>query len=132
VEREYSVRHDPRGRALSGLSMGGRHTMYVGFNSLDLFASFGVLSAGDVDGERSLAKFLNDPEVNKKVGYLFVGQGKAEAEGRMGERCVALHKALENHHITHEYYVGGDGGHDWSTWRHLLYDRFLPGLWRNN
>ena len=48
VEREYSVRRDPKGRALSGLSMGGRHTMFVGFNSLDLFASFGVLSAGDV------------------------------------------------------------------------------------
>lgn len=21
-------------------------------------------------------------------------------------------------------------GHDWSTWRHLLYYRFLPNLWR--
>ena len=29
--------------------------MFVGFNSLDLFASFGVLSAGDVDAEKSLA-----------------------------------------------------------------------------
>ena len=32
----------PLGRALSGASMGGRHTMFVGFNSLDLFASFGA------------------------------------------------------------------------------------------
>jgi enterochelin esterase-like enzyme len=130
VEREYSVRRDPKGRALSGLSMGGRHTMFVGFNSLDLFASFGVLSAGDVDSEKSLAKFLNDPDVNHKIDYLFVGQGTKEAVGRMGERCVALHKALEKHDITHEYYVGGHGGHDWATWRHLLYYRFLPNLWR--
>jgi enterochelin esterase family protein len=50
----------------------------------------------------------------------------------MGERCVALHRALENHNITHEYYVGGHGGHDWATWRHLLYHRFLPNLWRKN
>jgi enterochelin esterase family protein len=132
VEREYSVRREPNGRALSGLSMGGRHTMFVGFNSLDLFASFGVLSAGDVDAEKSLAKFLNDPDVNRKVDYLFVGQGTEEASARMGERCVALHKALENHNITHEYYVGGYGGHDWATWRHLLYHRFLPNLWRKN
>jgi len=132
VEREYSVRRDPNGRALSGLSMGGRHTMFVGFNSLDLFASFGVLSAGDVDTEKSLTKFLNDPEVNKKIDYLFVGQGTEEASVRMGERCVALHKALENHKIAHEYYVGGYGGHDWATWRHLLYYRFLPNLWRKN
>jgi enterochelin esterase-like enzyme len=130
VEREYSVRRDPKGRALSGLSMGGRHTMFVGFNSLDLFASFGVLSAGDMDSEKSLAKFLNDPDVNNKIDYLFVGQGTEEASGRMGDRCVALHKALEKHDITHEYYVGGHGGHDWATWRHLLYYRFLPNLWR--
>lgn len=132
VEREYSVRRDPRGRALSGLSMGGRHTMFVGFNSLDLFASFGVLSAGDVDSEKSLAKFLNDPDVNRKIDYLFVGQGTEEAAGRMGERCVVLHQALERHGIKHEYYVGGHGGHDWATWRHLLHARFLPNLWRKN
>ena len=130
VEREYSVRRDPRGRALSGLSMGGRHTMFTGFNSLDLFASFGVLSAGDVDAEKSLARFLSTPDVNRKIDYLFVGQGTAEAEGRMGARVTALVEALKAHGIKHEYYVGGPGGHDWATWRHLLHARFLPSLWR--
>lgn len=130
VEREYSVRRDPKGRALSGLSMGGRHTLFIGLRSLDLFASFGVLSAGDVNSETSIASFLNDPDANKKVDYLFVGQGTEEAKGRLGARCVALHEALLNHHIDHEYYVGGYGGHDWATWRHLLYSRFLPNLWR--
>src|SRR5512134_3266727 len=130
VEKQYSVRTDPKGRALSGLSMGGRHTMFVGFKSLDLFASFGVLSAGDVDSETSIAGFLNDPDVNRKVHYLFVGQGTGEAKGRMGQRCVALHEALLKHGVEHEYYVGGHGGHDWATWRHLVHDRFLPGLWR--
>ncbi len=132
VEKEYAVRRDPKGRALSGLSMGGRHTMFVGFNSLDLFASFGVLSAGDVDAEKTLSAFLNDPDINRKVDYLFVGQGTAEATGRMGERCVALHNALTKHNVQHEYCVGGDSAHDWSTWRHLLYYRFLPNLWRQN
>jgi len=130
VESLYRVRSDARGRALSGLSMGGRHTMFVGFKSLDLFASFGVLSAGDVDSEASIAAFLNDPDVNRKVDYLFVGQGTEEAKGRMGQRCVALHEALLRHRVRHEYYVGGLAGHDWATWRHLVYSRFLPGLWR--
>lgn len=132
VEQEYSVRQDPKGRALSGLSMGGRHTMFVGFNSLDLFASFGVLSAGADDSEKSLTKFLNDPDVNKKIDYLFVGQGTEEAGKPLNARVLALHKALLNHNITHEYYVGGYGAHDWATWRHLLYYRFLPNLWRKN
>jgi len=132
VEAAYSVRKDPRGRALSGLSMGGRHTMFIGFRSLDLFANFGILSAGDVDSEKVIAKFLNDPEANKKVAYLFLGQGTEEAKGQMGARAVALHEALLKHNIKHEYYVGGYAGHDWSTWRHLLYYRFLPNLWRSN
>ena len=49
-----------RPRALRA-SMGGRHTMFVGFNSLDLFASFGVLSAGDPDAEKSLADSSTTP-----------------------------------------------------------------------
>lgn len=130
VEQHYSVRAEPKGRALSGLSMGGRHTMFVGLKSLDLFASFGVLSAGDTDAETSLAAFLNDPEANRKVDYLFVGQGTAEERGRFNERVAGLRKALEQHKIEHEYYAGGHGGHDWSTWRHLLYERFLPRLFR--
>jgi enterochelin esterase-like enzyme len=130
VESRYSVQSQPKGRALAGLSMGGRHTIFVGFRSLDLFGSFGILSAGDVDSESSLAFFLSDPEVNRKVDYLFVGQGTEEAEGRLGARCVALHEALTRHQIRHEYYVGGHAGHDWATWRHLVYYRLLPGLWR--
>jgi enterochelin esterase-like enzyme len=130
VEQEYNVRKDPNGRALSGLSMGGRHTMFIGLNSLDLFSSFGILSAGDVDSENAIPRFLNDPDANSKIKYLFIGQGTEEAIGRMGARCIALHDALDKHNIKHEYYVGGYGGHDWATWRHLLYYRFLPNLWR--
>jgi enterochelin esterase family protein len=132
VESRYSVRQDPKGRAFSGLSMGGRHTMFIGFRSLDLFASFGILSAGDVEAETSIAYFLNDPDINSKIEYLFIGQGTEEAKGWLGKRCAVLHEALKNHNIEHEYYVGGYGGHDWATWRHLLYFRFLPNLWKNN
>jgi enterochelin esterase family protein len=130
VEKAYNVRKDPKGRALSGLSMGGRHTIFCGFNSLDLFGNFGVLSAGDNDSEKTLSAFLNDPKVNDKIAYLFVGQGDQEEQGPLGARVNGLRKALDNHKIKYEYYVGGGMGHDWSTWRHLLYYRFLPNLWR--
>jgi len=131
VDREYATRPNPHGRALSGLSMGGRHTMFVGFNSLDLFASFGVLSAGDTAAEETLKAFLNTPDVNDKIDYLLVGQGGAEATGFFNGRVAGLVDALKAHGIEHDYYVGGDSGHDWSTWRHLLYHRFLPNLWRH-
>ena len=128
VEKNYSVRTDPHGRALAGLSMGGRHAQLVGFKCLDLFASFGILSAGDPDSEKSVSEFLADPQINKKVDYLFVGLGTYEDQP--ANRSVVLHQILQKHNIKHDYYVGGDGGHDWGTWRHLLYARFLPGLWR--
>jgi enterochelin esterase-like enzyme len=131
VDKSYKTIRTPKGRAISGLSMGGRHSMFVGFRSLDLFANFGILSAGDVNAETAVAQFLNDPKVNEKVDYLFIGQGTEEAKGFLGQRCLALHEALNKHNIVHEYYVGGHGGHDWATWRHLLYYRFLPNLWKN-
>ncbi|MCH6235817.1 esterase [Cognataquiflexum rubidum] len=130
VDKSYSTIQTPHGRAISGLSMGGRHSMFVGLGSLDLFANFGILSAGDNDAEKTLSDFLNDPKANDKVDYLFVGQGTEEAKGNFGKRVKGLTDALDNHKIKYEYYVGGYGGHDWSTWRHLLHERFLPNLWR--
>ena len=127
VDRVYSTQASAHGRAIAGLSMGGRHAQLVGFKALDLFASFGILSAGDPDSEKSTPQFLTDPAINSKVDYLFVGLGTYE--NRPDNRSVRFHAILEKHRVVHDYYVGGDGGHDWGTWRaHLVY--MLPKLWR--
>jgi len=127
VDKTYSTQPGPHGRALAGLSMGGRHAQLVGFKALDLFASFGILSAGDPESEKSTPEFLNDPAINKKIDYLFVGLGTHENQPT--NRTVVFHQILEKHGIVHDYYIGGDGGHDWGTWRaHLVY--MLPKLWR--
>jgi enterochelin esterase-like enzyme len=129
IERNYNVRKDAKGRALAGLSMGGRHTLFVGLNNaLDLFTSFGVLSAGDLDVEKMSSKFLKDPKANNKVDYLLLAQGKAEEIP--GSRGIVTHQVFEKYGIRHEYYAGGAGAHDWVTWRHLLYFKLLPALWR--
>ena len=131
VDSHYKTIANPHGRAISGLSMGGRHTMFVGLGNLDLFANFGVLSAGDnKPDETSLKEFLNDPKANDKVDYLFVGQGGAEEKGMFNMRVKGFRDALEAHGIDYEYYCAGNAGHDWSTWRRLLYERFLPNLWK--
>lgn len=130
VDESYKTIRSPKGRAISGLSMGGRHSMFIGFRSLDLFANFGILSAGEVEAETVFADFLNNPNTNDKIDYLFLGQGTEEDKGFFGVRVKALHEALLNHEINHEYYVGGNGGHDWATWRYLLYEKFLPSLWK--
>jgi enterochelin esterase family protein len=127
VDKAYSTQPGPHGRAIAGLSMGGRHAQLVGFKSLDLFRSFGILSAGDPESEKSTPEFLKDPAINQKVDYLFVGLGTHENQPT--NRSVVFHQILEKHQVVHDYYIGGDGGHDWGTWRaHLVY--MLPKLWR--
>ena len=130
VDKAYSTITNRNGRAISGLSMGGRHTQAVGFNALDLFSSFGILSAGDLEPEKLNPTFFNDPKVKDKVDYLLVGLGSGELDF-VGKRSAATHEALEKHGIKHEYFIGGDGAHDWGTWRMLLNDKLLPNLWKN-
>jgi enterochelin esterase family protein len=127
VDRTYRTLPDRHGRALAGLSMGGRHAEMAGFSSLDLFASFGLLSAGDIDAEKTIPEFLNAAQTNSQVDYLFVGLGTYE--NTPTNRSVVFHQILEKHGIAHDYYIGGEGGHDWGTWRDHLH-ALLPKLWR--
>jgi enterochelin esterase family protein len=125
IEKSYSVRTDRNGRAIAGLSMGGRHAQVIGFNNLNLFASFGLLSSAE---SLDLTPAINQPDFNSKVDYLFVGAGTNETQP--GARHEVLHNELLKRNIKHEYYIGSAGAHDFITWRHLLYYKFLPGLWR--
>ena len=92
-------------------------------------SSFGILSAGDPESEKSTPEFLNDPAINQKVDYCSSGLGTHENQPT--NRSVVFHQILEKHRVAHDYYIGGDGGHDWGTWRaHLAY--MLPKLWRRS
>jgi len=126
IENNYSVIKDKHARAISGLSMGGRHAQYVGLNNLDLFASIGILSAAIPVDQTPV---LKDPDINTKIDYLFVGAGTYET--RPGVRHEVLHNDLLKLNVKHEYYIGSRGAHDLITWRHLLYYRFLPNLFRD-
>ena len=126
VENHYSVIKNRHGRAISGLSMGGRHAQYIGLNNLDLFASIGILSAA-IPVDQTPA--LKDPDINSKLDYLFIGAGTYET--RPGVRHEVLHNDLIKLNVNHEYYIGSRGAHDLITWRHLLYYRFYPNLFRN-
>ena len=130
IDRSYSTIRNRKGRAIAGLSMGGRHTQMVGMNDLDLFSSFGILSAGDLETEKMNSAFFNDAKVKEKVDYLLVGLGSGEVNENVGKRSVATHETLEKHGITHDYFIGGEGAHDWGTWRLLLNDKLLPNLWK--
>lgn len=130
MDKTYSTIADRKGRAIAGLSMGGRHTQVVGMNDLDLFSSFGILSAGDLETEKMNAVFLKDPQLKQKVDYLLIGLGSGETESAVGKRSASTHETLDKFGVKHEYFIGGDGAHDWGTWRLLLNDKLLPNLWK--
>lgn len=127
VDKHYSTIKDRHARALCGLSMGGRMSQYAGLRSLDIFGTVGLLSAA-IDVDQTPALF--DKDINDKLDYFFVGGGTYET-GMMA-RHVRLHEKLDEMGVRHEFYVGGDAAHDLVTWRHLLHQKFLPGLWRTN
>jgi enterochelin esterase-like enzyme len=127
VDRHYSVRTDKHGRAICGLSMGGRHAQVIGFNNLDLFGSFGLLSSAE---NLDLTPALKNPDLNSKVDYIFIGAGTNETNEK--SRQVMLHQQFTDLNIKHEYFIGSEGAHTFNTWRYLLYYKFLPNLWRNN
>ena len=64
------------------------------------------------------------------MDYLFIGQGGDEEKGMFNFRVKPFREALEQHGIEYEYFCIGETGHDWSTWRGLLYYGFLPNLWK--
>ncbi|MBN1598689.1 MAG: hypothetical protein JW894_10370 [Bacteroidales bacterium] len=126
IESTYSVSTSRHNRAIAGLSMGGRQAQVTGFNCIDLFASFGLLSSAAPLNSNPI--FFKDPEINSKIDFLFLGAGAFETDET--SRHKLLHDQLTELNIKHEYYIGGNGGHDFITWRHLMYYHFLPALWK--
>jgi enterochelin esterase family protein len=125
IESRYSVINDRHARAIAGLSMGGRHTQYVGIRNLDLFGSLGVFSAAmSIDDMPA----LRDPGINSRIDYLFLGAGTHETNPTA--RHQVLHEQLVELGVEHEYLIGSRGAHDLITWRFLLH-HFLQKLWRN-
>ncbi|MDR0939030.1 MAG: hypothetical protein LBN29_06730 [Mediterranea sp.] len=127
VESRYKVIRSPEGRAIAGLSMGGRHAQYVGLRHLDVFGSIGLLSAALPIKDTPV--LLTPKTVNDSLDYFFVGAGPFETFP--GVRHQVLHEQLDSLGVRHEYYVGGPGAHDLQTWRHLMHERFLPNLFKD-
>ncbi len=124
VESRYNVICDRHARAISGLSMGGRHSQYIALRNLDLFGSLGILSAAIAIDETPV---LRDPDFNSKIDYFFLGAGTHETNPTA--RHQVLHDQLVELGIKHEYLVGSIGAHDLIAWRFLLH-YFLQNLWR--
>jgi enterochelin esterase-like enzyme len=115
VEKNFRVIAKPEARAVSGLSMGGAHTLSVTNEFPGVFGYICPLSMGVRDTQTDIDAKLQGV---KKAGYklYWVGCG---SEDFVYEMAKSLDSALKRNGLEHTFYVT-TGGHTWSNWRIYL------------
>jgi len=125
VEDKYRVQADAAGRALSGLSMGGLHTLNTGLEYCEKFAYILPLSTGWFsnnpemweEGKRLLKE--NAVRCNENVKLFWVAMGGKEDIAY--QNCQNMMKLFDEYGLKYTY-SEKPGGHTWFTWRDNLYD----------
>ncbi|MCP4258795.1 MAG: esterase family protein [Planctomycetes bacterium] len=146
IEKTYRIKSEKRYRAIAGLSMGGGGTFYYALHRPDLFRTACPLSASarsiDKEGAKSYMKrrgmagasekqvedwlkkynihemIKNMPEDKKKSVRWYIDCGDDDF---LYEGNSLVHIAMRKNDIPHEFRIR-DGKHDWTYWRHSLYD----------
>lgn len=124
IEKNYRVIADPDHRAISGLSMGGGHTIAAANEYPGMFQYICPLSMG-LWGEQ--------PDINeklqglKKSGYklYWLACGKSDF---VWESAQKLDGKLTENGLEHTFFVT-EGGHTWANWRVYL-NTFAPLLFK--
>ena len=128
IEAHYPVRRDPAGRAIAGLSMGGRHALAIGLNHPDLFGWVGGFSSG-IPGsgfDDRYAGFVRAAAGKTAMPrLLWIGCGEQDA---LFERSKALVAWLEQNHLPYEWHPTA-GQHEWPVWRDYL-TQYLQKVFR--
>ena len=126
VEKNYQALKGPGSRALAGLSLGGLHTLYTGFNNSNMFSYLGVFSSGWIlpmlsktaDAQYSLIK-TNQPAINKNLKSLWIAMGGKEDIAY--NNCKTMLAKFDEIGIKYTY-SEYPGGHTWPVWRNNLYN----------
>jgi enterochelin esterase-like enzyme len=126
IENDYLVLTDRNDQAITGLSMGGGESLYVGLNNLDRFAWVGAFSAG-LGRNNFAAEFPNlTSNVNSQVHLLWIACG--EQDQTVGKFNRAFRAWLSTKGIRYTD-IWTPGMHTWMVWRGNL-AAFVPLLFR--
>lgn len=125
VEKLYRVKAGRQNRAITGLSMGGLHSLTIGLNELDTFSHIGAFSAAVPELDAVKAALANPAGTNKSLDLFWVACGKNDF--LLGENKKFL-VALKEKGIEYDWNLT-EGGHSWPVWRGYL-ESFVPLLFR--
>ena len=124
IESHYRVIAKPEARAVSGLSMGGAHTLAVTRLFPGTFDYICPLSIGVRGDSADIDKQF---QAVKKGGYKLYWFACGESDF-LWEMAKEMDAALTRNGLEHTFYVT-DGGHTWANWRKYL-NTFAPLLFR--
>ena len=120
IEKNFRAIAKPASRAISGLSMGGGHTITASNLYPEMFDYICPLSAA---GQSTAEQIATLKAAGVKLYFLACGTTDFLYEG-----SVALDKTLTEQGLDHIFYQS-DGGHVWSNWR-LYLNTFAPLLFK--
>ncbi|HEY3840580.1 MAG TPA: alpha/beta hydrolase-fold protein [Bryobacteraceae bacterium] len=125
VEKAYRVRTDRMSRAITGLSMGGAESEFIGLNAIDKFAWIGAFSAGGRAGNYEATYPNLDSKVNGQLKLLWIACG---TEDSLITPNRAFREWLKGKGI-HVTEIETPGIHSWLVWRRNL-AAFTPLLFQ--
>lgn len=139
IEKNYSVKTGRENTAISGFSMGGRESLYIGVSRPDLFGYIGAAcpAPGVTPGQDS---FANHPgnmseadfriKDNANYPYLWLITGGTN-DGVVGTFPQKYHEILTANNQDHIWQEIQGGGHDASCVTPMLYN-FMKGIFKVN
>jgi S-formylglutathione hydrolase FrmB len=142
IDGKYKTIKDKKGRAITGLSMGGHGALYLAFKHQDVFGAAGSMSGGvDIrpfpnnwDMALRLGKYSEHPESweqNTVINMLYLLQPNSLAllidcgtEDFFFKVNENLHQQLLYRNIPHDF-ITRPGAHNWNYWTNAIQYQLL-------
>lgn len=142
IDSKYNTIKNRKGRAISGLSMGGHGALYLAFRNQDVFGAAGSTSGGvDIrpfpnnwDMAKRLGKYSENPEIWEKNTVtnllhlltpntlsIIIDCGTSDFFFNVNEQ---LHAKLLDRNIPHDY-ITRPGAHNWEYWNNSIWYQLL-------
>lgn len=142
VDGKYKTIRNRKGRAITGLSMGGHGALYLAFRHQDVFGAAGSMSGGvDIrpfpnnwDMAKRLGTYAEQPArweshtvmnllhlLTPKALALIIDCGTEDFFYQVNEK---LHEQLLYRNIPHDYYTR-PGAHNWTYWTGAVQHQLL-------
>jgi enterochelin esterase-like enzyme len=118
VDSHFNVSSDPDQRAFAGLSLGGLMCNYLLFNDTTVFGYYGSWSIGALGAPDPTSPLWQNPDLRTRLGIQIGG-------GEFDSLTVPAINTYLGTFETNGIPVTTDmviGGHEWYTWRPLLYN----------